>query len=313
MRVLVTGGAGFIGSHVVRALVTRGDAVRVLDDLSSGRRANLDGVDAELVVGDITEPDVVRSALAGITHVIHLAALVSVPRSIAEPELSHAVNATGTLRLLVAARDHDVRRVVIASSSAVYGDTDGVNDESMALHPTSPYGVDKMAAEAYATTFHRLYGLETVSLRYFNVFGPRQDPASGYAAAVPRFVARLLAGRPPIIFGDGTQTRDFTYVANVVQANLLALQAPAAPGGTFNVATGVSVSVATLAADLADVTGRPDLRAEHAAPRAGDILHSSADVTRARESLGFRPEVDLREGLRRTVEWYRAADLPVIP
>jgi nucleoside-diphosphate-sugar epimerase len=310
---LVTGGAGFIGSHVVRALVARGDAVRVLDDLSSGSRSNLRGVEAQLIEGDIADAAAVRTAMAGVTHVIHLAALVSVPRSIAEPILSNAVNVVGTLNVLTAARDLAIRRVVLASSSAVYGDVgEGVNHEEMPLHPTSPYGVDKAADEMYASVFHGAFGLETVALRYFNVFGPRQDPTSGYAAAVPKFVSALLDSRAPVIFGDGQQTRDFTYVANVVHANLLALEAPHAAGQSINVATGVSVDVNTLAHELAAAVGRPNVRAVHVEPRLGDIRHSSASIQRAREVLGFAPVVDLRDGLTRTVRWYgdRAADEP---
>ncbi len=306
MNVLVTGGAGFIGSHVVRALAARGDEVRVLDNLTSGSRRNLEGVELDLVEGDIAGADVVREAMAGVTHVIHLAALVSVPRSVAEPTLSNATNVVGTLNVLVAARDRGIRRVVLASSSAVYGDAgEGANHEGMPLHPTSPYGVDKAAAEMYASVFHAAFGLETVALRYFNVFGPRQDPSSGYAAAVPKFISGLLDGRPPVIFGDGGQTRDFTYVENVVHANLLALEAPRAAGLSLNVATGVSVDVNTLAAELAAAVGCPDLRPVHTDPRVGDIRHSSASIERAREALGFAPVVDLREGLARTVAWYR--------
>jgi nucleoside-diphosphate-sugar epimerase len=306
MRVLVTGGAGFIGSHLVRALVARGDTVRVLDNLSSGKRSNLDGVEAELIEGDIRDLEVVRGALRGLTHVIHLAALVSVPRSVAEPLFSNAVNVVGTLNVLVAARDLGLRRVVLASSSAVYGDgAEGVKHEALPLFPISPYGVDKLAAEKYLAAFTAMYGLETVALRYFNVFGPRQDPRSEYAAVIPKFITALLAGRRPVIFGDGEQTRDFTYVENVVWGNLLALEAAAVAGQALNLATGVSVTLNSLAAMLAEVVGRPDLAADHGAPRQGDIRHSSANIERASALLAYRPQVDLREGLMRAVAGYR--------
>ena len=314
MRVLVTGGAGFIGSHIVRELVARGDEVRVLDNLSSGRRANLEAVDAELLVGDLTDPDAVRAALSGVTHVIHLAALVSVPRSIAEPELSHAVNVTGTLGLLVAARDLSVRRVVIASSSAVYGDTGGVNDEGLPLRPTSPYGVDKMAAEAYAATFHRLYGLETVSLRYFNVFGPRQAFNSPYSGVIARFCTTLLAGERPTIFGDGGQSRDFIYVENVVAANLLAAEAPAgrAAGRVFNVGGGQSITLLELAAELQRLT-QPELAPGFAPARAGDVRASLAEITAARQALGYDVRVPWQAGLERTLAFYRGSATGGLP
>lgn len=314
MNLLVTGGAGFIGSHLVRALVARGDRVRVLDNLSSGSRENLAEVDVELIAGDVAQSGLVRDAMSGTTHVVHLASLVSVPRSVAEPLLSNAINVVGALNVLVAARDLGIQRVVLASSAAVYGDAgDGANDESMAPHPMSPYGVDKLASEQYASVFNRMYGIETVGLRYFNVFGPRQAPTSGYAAAVPNFVTSLLAGDPPVIFGDGEQTRDFTYVENAVHASLLALEAPSAVGRTVNVATGSSISVNTLAGMLAAIVGSPNLIAKYVEPRVGDIRHSSASIRLARELLGYAPVVDLHEGLERTVSWYRQrlAGLPV--
>lgn len=307
MKVLVTGGAGFIGSHLVRALVARGDTVRVLDNLSSGKRSNLDGVAAEFMEGDVVHADAVRQALTGMTHVIHLAALVSVPRSVAEPVFSNAVNVIGTLNVLVAARDLGLQRVVCASSSAVYGDAfEGDKHEELALYPISPYGADKLAGEKYLSVFYAMYGLETVALRYFNVFGPRQDPRSEYAAVIPKFITALLNRCRPTIFGDGRQTRDFTYVDNVVHGNLLALEAPQAAGQAINVATGVAVDLNFLAATLADITGHPELEAMHGEPRQGDIRHSSANIARARQVLQFEPVVDLREGLIRTVRWYQA-------
>ena len=306
MKILVTGGAGFIGSHLTRALVERGDTVRVLDNFSTGRRANLEGVEAEIVVGDIREAEGVRRAAAGMTHLIHLAALVSVPHSVADPLTTHAINVTGTLNVLLAARDLGLQRVLFASSSAVYGEAfSGAKHEGLPLYPLSPYGVTKLAAEKYCLAFHTVYGLETVALRYFNVFGPRQDPRSEYAAVIPKFMAAVLAGRQPIIYGDGEQTRDFTYVADVVQGNLLALEAPAAAGQALNVATGSPVSLNQLVAILAEVSGRK-IQPEYAPPRIGDILHSTAEIAQARQGLGYAPAVEFRSGLTLTWQWCQA-------
>jgi UDP-glucose 4-epimerase len=305
MKILLTGGAGFIGSHIARALVERGDTVRVFDNFSSGKHANLTGVAAETIEGDICDAQAVRRAASGMTHIIHLAAMASVPRSVADPLGSNAVNVTGTLNVLCAARDLGLQRVVFASSSSIYGEAfAGPKHEDLPLYPLSPYGVAKLAAEKYCAAFHTVYGLETVALRYFNVFGPRQDPNSEYAAVIPKFITALLAGRRPVIYGDGEQTRDFTYVANVVRGNLLALEAKGAAGRAFNVATGGAVSLNQLARSLADLVEQAVLP-EYAAPRPGDIRHSSADITRAGEVLGFEPIVDFREGLRLTLDWYR--------
>ncbi len=300
--VLVTGGAGFIGSHLVEALLARGQAVRVLDDLSSGRREFLPASPAlELVVGDLRDPETVRRAVSGVEVVFHQAALRSVPRSVEEPFAYHDVNATGTIRLLLAARDAGVRRVVYASSSSVYGDQPALPlHEELRPQPISPYAASKLVGEHYCANFTRHYGLETVSLRYFNVFGPRQDPHSQYAALVARFVAAARRDAALEIHGDGTQTRDLTYVANVVDANLAAAAAPGAAGEVFNIACGERLSVLDVAARLEEVLGRP-LARRYSARRAGDVRDTLADTSRARERLGYRPAVDFTEGLRRTV------------
>jgi nucleoside-diphosphate-sugar epimerase len=304
MQVLVTGGAGFIGSHIVRALAQRGDAVRVLDNLSSGKQGNLEGVDAELAVGDIRDEGAVRQAMRGMTHVIHLAALASVPRSVEDPISCDQVNVIGTLNVLVAARAADVQRVVYASSSSIYGDAyPGNKHEDLPLYPLSPYGVSKLAAEKYCTSFHFVYGLETVALRYFNVFGPRQDPNSEYAAVIPKFIKALRQGMRPTITGDGEQTRDFTYVANVVRGNLLALEAPRAAGQALNISTGQAQTVNQLARALASLAGH-GWPPEYLAPRPGDIVHSCAEIGRAGEVLGYEPQIGFNEGLALTWQWY---------
>ena len=311
MKVLVTGGGGFIGSHVIDRLLADGHDVRALDNFTTGRRENLDGVldDIELVEGDIQSYERAHTAVRGCDIVLHQAALPSVPRSVLDPLTSNASNVIGTLNLLLAARDSGVRRVVLASSSSVYGANPELpKHEAQQPRPISPYGVAKLAAEGYAQSFHRVYGLDTVVLRYFNVFGPRQDLRSEYAAVIPRFIAAAFQGTAPVVFGDGEQTRDFTYVDNVVQANLLAMQAPAAAGNVFNVAYGASVTLNRLVQLIGEITGR-ELIAEYAPPRPGDARHSRADITRARTELGYEPEVDLGEGLRRTAEWHAAAAL----
>jgi nucleoside-diphosphate-sugar epimerase len=309
-RVLVTGGAGFIGSHLVAALVQRGDSVRVLDNFATGRRANVAPFadEVELIEGDIRSPERVARAVAGCEAVLHQAALPSVPRSVQDPLTSHETNVTGTLNVLLAARDHGVRRVIYASSSSVYGPgVDGglaPKHEDMPPLPISPYATAKLAGEGYARSFGRIYGLETVALRYFNVFGPGQDPASEYAAVIPRFIVSLLAQRPPIVFGDGTQSRDFTFVGNVVAANLLALEAPGAAGRVFNVACGRRVSLNELLGVLRELTGA-DVPAIHDDPRPGEVEHSVADLGNARRGLGYEPRVAAREGLAVTTEHFR--------
>jgi len=304
---LVTGGAGFIGSHIVEWLVREGKSVRVIDDLSTGRRENiaLFSGEIEFIEGDVRDLKVVRDAVNGVKYVFHQAAVPAVPRSVKDPLATNAANVDGTLNILVAARDAGVKRVVYASSSSVYGDTPTLpKHEDMRPEPRSPYAVSKLAGELYCRVFHDVYRLETVALRYFNVFGPRQDPASQYSAVVPKFITALLRGDPPTIFGDGKQSRDFTYVGNVVEANLLAARASGAAGEVFNIACGERITVGELARLLADIVG-VEREPVHAPPRPGDVKHSLADIAKAEESLRYRVRVGVREGLRRTVEWYQ--------
>ena len=306
MRVLVTGGAGFIGSHVVRGALAEGYEVRVLDNLSTGHQRNLDAVSNEIdfVKGDIREPAVVERATRGCDAVVHLAAVPSVPRSIADPATSHDANATGTLNVLMAARNTNASRVVCASSSSIYGANPALPKiETMQPLPISPYAVSKLAAESYCRSFYEVYGLEAVALRYFNVFGPRQDPQSEYAAVVPKFIWAFHHGEPPVIFGDGEQSRDFTYVANVVDANLAALWTDGIGGRIYNIACGERTSLNTLALTLREHMGA-DVVPVHGPDRAGDVKHSLADISQARTDLGFEPGVSISEGLRRTVEFY---------
>jgi UDP-glucose 4-epimerase len=304
---LVTGGAGFIGSHVVDALVGQGAQVRVLDNFSTGRRENLahNLERIELVEGDLTDLATVREAVAGVNYVLHLGAVPSVPRSVANPIESNESNVTGTLNVLVAARDEGVQRVVYSSSSSIYGDSPVLpKQEEMATDPLSPYAVAKLAGENYTRAFHRVYDLPTVSLRYFNVFGPRQDPSSQYAAVIPNFITRMLRGEPPIVYGDGQQTRDFTYVANVVAANLLACQREEGVGEVMNAALGGRVSLLELIDTLNLILDR-DLTPRFEPPRPGDVQHSQADTSRIRALLGFEEVVGFRQGLSETVSWFR--------
>jgi nucleoside-diphosphate-sugar epimerase len=302
--VLVTGGGGFIGSHLAERLLRDGRHVKVLDNFATGRRENLAGIggEIELVEGDVRSYERAHSAVRGCELVFHQAALPSVPRSVEDPLTSHESNVTGTLNVLLAARDAGVRRVVFASSSSVYGPGEELpKHEAMPTLPIAPYAVAKLAAEAYCRAFFKVYGLETVALRYFNVFGPRQDPQSAYAAVIPRFITALLEERPPLIYGDGEQSRDFTYIDNVVDANLLAAAAPDVGGQTFNIACEQRISLNALLDELREIIGSA-VEAEHAEPRPGDIRHSLAGIARAREALGYEPAIDLREGLTRTVE-----------
>lgn len=304
---LVTGGAGFIGSHIVERLARAGHSVRVLDNLFSGKEANLESIDGdvELIRADIRDGQAVADATRGVEVIFHEAALGSVPRSVADPMTTHEVNLTGTLNVLIAARDAKVRRVVYASSSSVYGETAVLpKHEELTPQPLSPYALSKLAAEHYIRIFHRVYGLEGVSLRYFNIFGPRQDPESAYAAVVPRFVTALLGGNRPVIYGDGLQSRDFTYVENVVNANLLAAEAEGVAGRSFNVACGGRYSLLDLLGRLKGIIGR-EIEPIHEAARAGDVRDSQASIEAASKALGYRVSVDFEEGLRRTVEWYR--------
>jgi UDP-glucose 4-epimerase len=307
MNILVTGGAGFIGSHLTEALVRKGHRLRVLDDFSSGDRRNLEAVrgDVEIVAGDCADERVARRAVKGIEVVYHQAALPSVPRSVAEPLDSHRANATGTLTLLESARAAGVRRFLYAGSSSVYGELPGLpKRESMPTRPLSPYGVGKLVGEQYVRIYSHLHGMETLTLRYFNVFGPRQAAGSPYSGVISLFVTALLAGRRPLIYGDGKQTRDFTYVDNVVDANLRALKARGLEGQSVNVATGRRILLRELLEGVARLTGRP-ARARHAPARKGDIRHSVADISAARRLLGYRVVREFEEGLARTVEWYR--------
>jgi UDP-glucose 4-epimerase len=304
MRILVTGGGGFIGSHLAARLLTLGHEVRVLDNFATGRRSNVDAIggDLELVEGDIQSYERASKAVACCEVVLHQAALPSIPRSIQDPLTSNATNVIGTLNVLLAARDHGVRRVVYASSSSVYGANPALpKREDMPTAPISPYATAKLAAEGYCRSFATVYGLETVALRYFNVFGPRQDPNSQYAAVVPRFIASMLAGRPPLIFGDGTQSRDFTYVDNVVDANLLAMDTHDVSGKTYNIACGERIALTGLVDELRDLL-EMDIEPLYDAPRAGEVKHSVADISRARAELGYEPSVRLREGLQRTID-----------
>lgn len=303
---LVTGGAGFIGSNMVRALLEQGSAVRVLDNLSTGRRENLAGLEpnVEFQVGDLRDEAAVARAVAGVRYVLHVGALSSVSRSVQDPAATHGANITGTLNILLAARDAGVERVVLASSSSVYGNTPVLpKREDMPPWPLSPYALSKLAGEHYLRLFHELYGLATFSLRYFNVFGPRQDPQSEYAAVIPRFITALRHGRSPVIYGDGRQTRDFTFVEDVVSANLCCCRAPADAAGVFNVAWGNRISVNDLAVLLAKILGS-DRRPVYEPARPGDVRDSQADSSRAQNILGWTPRVPFEDGLRRTVEWF---------
>ena len=300
MKVLVTGGGGFIGSNLVRALVERGDAVRVLDNFSTGIRANLADLldDVEIVEGELRSYERVHAATRGVEVVFHQGALPSVPRSVQDPLTTSAVNVEGTLNVLLAARDEGIRRVVFASSSSVYGNSNELpRVETQNPDPISPYGVSKLAAERYCVSFSRVYPLETVALRYFNVFGPNQDPTSQYAAVVPLFVTAIAEERPVSVFGDGEQKRDFTFVTNIVEANLVAASAHGVSGRVLNVATGRGTSVNELADTIGALLGK-EVEREFHAERAGDVRDSWADVRRADELLGWRPRIDLEEGLR---------------
>jgi len=307
MRYVVTGGAGFIGSNTVDELVRRGESVVVLDDLSAGKEENLGEVRNKIsfIRGSITDIEAVRRSMQEADYVIHMAARTSVPRSVKDPVETNRVNIDGTLNVLLAARDAKVKRVVLAASSSAYGETPTLPKvETMQPSPISPYGVSKYVGELYAQVFGRVYGLPSVSLRYFNVFGPRQDPASPYSGVLAKFCTAFLEGGEPVVYGDGEQTRDFTYIENVVQANLAACEAPAANGRVINVGTGARISLNRVIELLCEISGNA-LSAKYDAVREGDIRDSQADTTLARELLNYEPAVDFPEGLRRTFAWYQ--------
>lgn len=306
-NILVTGGAGFIGSHLVEALLMRGDTVRVLDNLSTGSLANLAPVarDVEFIQGDLRDPDIVARAVAGSELIFHQGALSSVPHSVQDPMTANEINVRGTLNLLLAARTAHVRRIVVASSASIYGDNPIVPKiETMAAEPRSPYALTKLATEQYACIFAQLYDLEAVALRYFNVFGPRQDPRSHYSGVIARFCTNALHGKPCLIYGDGLQSRDFVSVTDVVQANLLAATAPEANGQAFNIACGVQTNLLTIV-DLLRALNNRSIEIVYKAPRSGDVRHSLADLTKSQTLLGYSPRVSFAEGLRQTFAWYQ--------
>lgn len=309
---LVTGGAGFIGSHIVRYLTSAGQKVRALDNFSTGSRSNIADIPGslEVIEGDIRDWDVVRKAIGGVDYVLHLAAQISVPASVDDPATTDEINSRGCLNVLMAARDADVKRFVLSSSCAVYGDNTAFPlKESYAPAPMSPYAVTKLAGEYYCANFHSLYGLPTVALRYFNVFGPGQRPDSQYAAVIPKFCDAVATERAPTVFGDGEQTRDFVYVGNVVQANLLACRSDAAVGKVVNIGSGTRTSLNQLLQTLARIAGK-EISANYASPRQGDIRHSVGDISLARELLGYKCSVGLEDGLRGTYEYFTSSARP---
>jgi UDP-glucose 4-epimerase len=306
-KFLVTGGAGFIGSNIVETLLKRKHKVRVLDNFSTGKTENLSGLlsKIELVKGDIRNKKAVAKAVKGVDFVLHQAALPSVARSVSDPFTSNEVNVEGTLNVLLAARDAKVKRVVFAASSSAYGDTPTLPKvETMPAIPLSPYATAKLTGENYCRNFYRVYGLETVCLRYFNVFGPKQDPTSFYSAVIPKFIGGLLRGDPLMVFGDGEQSRDFTYIDNVVSANILACTAPKAAGEVFNIACGKRYNLNLLARTIAEILNR-DLEIEYTQPRPGDVKHSLADINKAKKILKYKVLVDFKEGLKKTAKWFQ--------
>ena len=305
---LVTGGAGFIGSHIAAALATRGARVRIIDDLSTGHRENVEeiGGDVDFIQASLNDHDILRRALEDVELVFHEAAIPSVPRSVSDPLETHVACVDATLSLLLAARERGVRRIMYAASSSAYGDQPELpKREDMRPDPMSPYAVAKLVGEYYCQTFTRVYGLETLSLRYFNVFGPRQDPSSPYSGVISRFINDLLIGERPIIYGDGDQSRDFTYVTDVVAANLKAAETDRGIGEVMNVANGERITLNQLLEELKTLTGNSTVEANYQQPRAGDVLHSQADISRARKFLDFEPRMKLREGLQLTIDWWK--------
>ena len=304
---VVTGGGGFIGSHIVEELLRRNETVKVIDNFSTGKRENVEPFEghAEIIDSDIAEAKNLAQFLQGVDYVVHQAAIPSVPKSMLDPVKSHQANVNGTLKLLVACREAGVKRVVYASSSSLYGDSPTLpKHEGMMPKPLSPYGAQKLFGEMYCQVFTRAYGLETVSLRYFNVFGPRQDATSQYSGVLALFIPAVLEGRRPTIFGDGLQSRDFTYVQNVVEGNLLACKVPGVGGQVFNIACGDRITVNSMLQQINKIAGK-DITPIYADPRAGDIKHSQADIKRVKEHPGFEPKVSFEEGLRHTIEWFR--------
>lgn len=305
---LVTGGAGFIGSNLADELLRRGARVRILDNLSTGFRENLEEISGsfEFIEGSLTDDRALRTALEGVDTVFHQAALPSVPRSVEDPVSTHEACATGTLNLLIGARDAGAKRFVYAASSSAYGDQETLPKvESMPPQPLSPYAAAKLMGEHYCSVFHRIYGLETFSLRYFNVFGPRQNPSSMYSGVISRFIDALMTDTSPVIYGDGEQSRDFTYVANVVNANIRAAESASGFGETYNAANGERISLNELLAVLKGITGKQDVEAQYQPARKGDVLHSQADNRKAVELLRYENLVGLEEGLERTIEWWK--------
>lgn len=303
---LVTGGCGFIGSHLVEALMQKGERVRVLDNCSTGKARNIAHVkdQIEFVDGDLRELDTVHQAIAGVDYVFHQGARPSVARSVADPILSNNVNINGTLNLLVAARDAGVKRVVYAASSSAYGNIPTLpRSETLSPQPASPYAITKYVGECYCRVFTQVFGLETVALRYFNIFGPRQDPTSQYSAVIPKFIHAYLHGNPPAIEGDGEQSRDFTYIANAVHANLLACHAEGVAGEVFNIGCGQQTSINKLASLIGEMM-ETDAKPVYISSRPGDVRHSRADICKAQQLLGYEPKVELKAGLRRTIDWF---------
>jgi len=308
-KYLVTGGAGFIGSNIVEALLKLGHEVRVLDNFATGKRENilplLKDSKLSMIEGDLRSFHIVRAAVKGVDYILHQGALPSVPRSINDPITSNDVNILGTLNILEAAKEFGVKRVVLASSSSIYGNSETLpKEETMPVNPMSPYALTKYAQERYCQIFYQLYGLETVALRYFNVFGPNQDPTSQYSAVIPKFIKAIMNDKEPVIYGDGTQSRDFTYVENNVWANLLACTAEKAPGEVINIACGERYTLHELVQMINDILGK-NIEPRFEADRAGDVKHSLASIDKAKEILGYEVKVDFREGLKRTIEFFR--------
>ena len=305
---LVTGGAGFIGSHIASALATSGARVRIIDDLSTGYLENIEeiGGDVDFIQGSLADEAALKRAIEGAELVFHEAAIPSVPRSVENPRQTHVASVDSTFSLLIAAKENNVRRIVYAASSSAYGNQPTLPKvETMLPEPLSPYAVAKLVGEYYCQVFTRVYGLETVSLRYFNVFGPRQDPSSQYSGVISRFISALLGGETPVIYGDGEQSRDFTYIGNVVDANLKASESTKAVGQVINIANGERISLNQLLRELQDLTGKTNVTADYRQTRVGDVKHSLADISRARNLLGYEPKTDLREGLSLTIDWWK--------